>query len=62
MEILFVILGICFLFEIGYHICAILLYPIYTALGVRKNLTSISKTCNTDGTFKRQLMWLKNNK
>lgn len=43
MEILFVILGICFLFGIGYPICAILLYPIYTALGGKKKLNEYIK-------------------
>ena len=38
MEFLLVILGICLFLGIGYPICAIILYPIYTALGGKKKL------------------------
>ena len=43
MEFLIAILGICFLLGVGYPICAILLYPIYTALGGKKNLREYIK-------------------
>ena len=43
MEFLIAILSICFLFGVGYPICAILLYPIYTALGGKKNLREYIK-------------------
>ena len=43
MEFLFVILGICLFFGIGYPVGAILLYPIYTALGGKKSLREYIK-------------------
>ena len=43
MEFLFVILGICLFFGIGYPVGAILLYPIYTDLGGKKNLREYIK-------------------
>lgn len=43
MEFLIAILIICLFFGIGYPICAILLYPIYTALGGKKNLREYIK-------------------
>ena len=43
IEILFVIFGICFLFVVVYPICAIILYPIYTALGGKENLNEYIK-------------------
>ena len=38
MEFLLVILGICLFLGIGYPVGAILLYPLYTALGGKKKL------------------------
>ena len=43
MEFLFIILGICLFFGIGYPVGAILLYPIYKALGGKKNLREYIK-------------------
>ena len=43
MEFLFVILGICLFFGIGYPVGAILLYPLYTAFGGKKNLREYIK-------------------
>ena len=43
MEFLLVILSICLFFGIGYPIFAILLYPIYTALGGKKKLNEYIK-------------------
>ena len=43
MEFLMAILGICFLLGVGYPIFAILLYPLYTALGGKKNLKEYIK-------------------
>ena len=43
MEFLLVILSICLFFGIGYPIVAIILYPIYTALGGKKNLREYIK-------------------
>ena len=43
MEFLFVILGVCLFFGIGYPVGAILLYPIYKALGGKKNLREYIK-------------------
>ena len=43
MEFLFVILGICLFFGIGYPVGAILLYPIYKALGGKKKLNEYIK-------------------
>ena len=43
MEFLFVILGICLFFGIGYPVGAILLYPLYTAIGGKKNLREYIK-------------------
>lgn len=44
MEFLTVILCICLLFGIGYPVCAILLYPLYTALGGKKKLDEYIKS------------------
>ena len=43
MEFLAAILCICLFFGIGYPVGAILLYPIYTALGGKKNLREYIK-------------------
>ena len=43
MEFLLVILGICLFFGIGYPVGAILLYPIYKALGGKKKLNDYIK-------------------
>lgn len=43
IEILLVIFGICFLFVVVYPICAILLYPIYTALCGKKKINEYIK-------------------
>ena len=43
MEILFVILGFCFLFAIGYSVGAIIFYPVYVALGGKKNIRDYIK-------------------
>ena len=43
MEFLTLILCICLFFGIGYPVAAILLYPIYTALGGKKNLREYIK-------------------
>ena len=43
MEFLFIILGICLFFGIGYPVGAILLYPIYKALGGKKKLNDYIK-------------------
>lgn len=43
MEFLTLILSICLFFGIGYPVVAILLYPIYTALGGKKNLREYIK-------------------
>ena len=43
MEFLIAILCICLFFGIGYPIFAILLYPLYTALGGKKNLREYIK-------------------
>lgn len=43
MEFLTLILCICLFFGIGYPAAAIILYPIYTALGGKKNLREYIK-------------------
>ena len=43
MEFLAAILCICLFFGIGYPVGAILLYPIYTALGGKKKLNEYIK-------------------
>lgn len=43
MEFLIAILIICLFFGIGYPVVAILLYPIYTALGGKRNLKEYLK-------------------
>ena len=43
MEFLTFILCICLFFGIGYPVIAILLYPIYAALGGKKNLREYIK-------------------
>ena len=43
MEFLTAILCICLFFGIGYPVGAILLYPIYTDLGGKKNLREYIK-------------------
>ena len=43
MEFLTLILCICLFFGIGYPVGAILLYPIYTAFGGKKNLREYIK-------------------
>ena len=43
MEFLLAILGICFLFGIGYPVVAILLSPIYTAMGGKRTLREYIK-------------------
>lgn len=43
MEFLTAILCICLFFGIGYPVGAIILYPIYTTLGGKKNLREYIK-------------------
>ena len=43
MEFLLVILGICLFFGIGYPVGAILLYPVYVALGGKRNIQDYIK-------------------
>lgn len=43
MEFLTAILCICLFFGIGYPVGAIILYPLYTALGGNKNLREYIK-------------------
>ena len=43
MEFLTLILCICLFFGIGYPVVAILLYPLYTAIGGKKNLREYIK-------------------